>query len=197
MFRSTFRAALLAALSLTAAATASAGGFGPRADLEALAGTYASTAPEPWYGGYGTRSFSFERGTWGLTFVHALDEGMTKRTFQFRTKGPYSVGAPSKAVSGAFEAVFVEEVKYVTLLTADPAIVNAFGFAGCGLALNVEVDISKTGCAGWKPVSVCREDHDLLAIDGKGLYFGVRPRDNDMCTPDKRPTALLPPVARR
>ena len=38
---------------------------------------------------------------------------------------------------------------------------------------------------------------DLLALDASGLRFGVRPPDNDMCTPDKTPTALLPAVIRR
>lgn len=34
--------------------------------------------------------------------------------------------------------------------------------------------------------------------DEKGnLYFGVRPADNNMCTADRRPTALLPAVAKR
>lgn len=180
-----------------AGAAAAQDGFGGRDQLERLSGVYASSAPEPWYGGYGTRRFSFDRGTWGLVFTHALDAGMRNPTFRFRTEGPYEVRSPSTAVPGAFEAVFFEDVKYVTLLTADPGIVRAFGFGDCGLRLDVEVDISKTGCAGWKPVSECREDHDLLAISAAGLHFGVRPRDNDMCTAERRPTALLQPVARQ
>jgi hypothetical protein len=171
--------------------------FGGRDQLERLSGVYASSAPEPWYGGYGTRRFSFDGGTWGLVFTHALDANMQSRTFQFRTEGPYKVGSPSTAVPGAFEAIFFEDVKYVTLLTSDASIVKAFGFADCGLELNREVDISKTGCAGWKPVSECREDHDLLAISTAGLHFGVRPRDNNMCTADRRPTALLQPVVKQ
>jgi hypothetical protein len=168
-----------------------------RTALESLSGTYASTAPEPWYGGYGTRQFTFDRGTWSLVFTHALDAAMQAPTFRFRTHGPYAVGAASAAVAGAFEAVFYEDVKYVTLLTDDASLIAAFGFADCGLKYNVEVDISKTGCAGWKPVAVCREDHDLLALSPSGLQFGVRPRDNNMCTPDRRPTALLQPVVRK
>lgn len=171
--------------------------FGPRAELERLSGTYASTAPEPWYGGYGTRRFTFENGRWSLVFTHALDPAMQRPTFAFRTYGPYRVGAPSTSVAGAFEAVFSEEVKRVTLLTDDPAIIQAFGFAGCGLSLHVEIDVSARGCAGWKPVSVCPDDHDLLAVDPAGLYFGVRPRDNDMCSAERRPTALLMPVVRQ
>ncbi len=76
-----------------------------------LAGVYASSAPESWYGGMGTRRFSFAGGRWELTFVHALDPAMTKKTFQFRTRGPYVVGAASTAVPGSFEADFGEEAK--------------------------------------------------------------------------------------
>jgi hypothetical protein len=71
------------------------------------------------------------------------------------------------------------------------------GLAACGLPVNLEADISVTGCAAWKPVAVCGEDHDLLALDDTGLRFGVRPRDNDMCTADRTPAALLPAVVRR
>jgi len=100
-------------------------------------------------------------------------------------------------VDGAFEAVFYENFKFVTLFTDDAALAAAMGLAACGLRVGEETDISARGCAGWKPVAICREDHDLLAIGAAGLYFGVRPRDNDMCTADKRPTALLMPVVRR
>lgn len=194
IFRSAVMAGALAASTGLASGEGTASG---RAELEALSGVYASSAPEPWYGGYGTRRFAFEGGQWSLVFTHALDPAMAMPTFRFRTEGPYRIGSPSAKVPGAFEAVFFEDVKHVTLLTGDPKIVEAFGFAGCGLKLDVEVDISKTGCAGWKPVADCREDHDLLALGPAGLQFGVRPMDNDMCTPDKRPTALLPPVVRQ
>lgn len=189
--------AAIAACALVAAigSVAAEGRFEERAELEALSGVYASTAPEPWYGGWGTRRFSFERGRWALTFVHALDPEMKRQTFQFRTEGPYRVGAPSAAVPGAYEAVFGYDAKYVTLLTGDDAVARRF--AGCGLRLNEEMDISGPGCANWKPVAACREDHDLVAIDRQGVYFGVRARDNDMCTADKRGRALLQPVARR
>lgn len=67
----------------------------------------------------------------------------------------------------------------------------------CNLTVNLEADISQTGCAAWRSVAVCGEDHDLFALDATGLRFGVRPADNDMCTPDKTPTALLPAVVKR
>ena len=171
---------------------------GDRAVLERLSGTYASPTIENWYGAYGKREFTFEKGSWSLRFHLALDPELKKPVFEFRTGGPYKIGSQSAAVPNAYEAVFHETAKYVTLLTNDPGLIQGFGLAGCGLQLKVEADISAGGCANWKPVAECGEDHDLLAIDNVGaLYFGVRPKDNNMCTADKRPKALLGPVVRR
>ena len=167
------------------------------ATLSTLHGTFTSAGAEAWYGGFGFREFVFADGKWSLTFTHALDPDMTQRTFQFRTGGTYTVGAESDAVPGAFRTVFDEDWKHLTLLTEDPALVQAFGMADCALTPNLETDISETGCAAWRPVAVCAEDHDLFALDDTGLRFGVRPADNDMCSADKTPTALLPAVIRR
>ena len=186
------------ALCLCLAAGAAGAGewAGPDA-LASLEGTWESPAAEPWYGGWGTREFVFRDGQWSLTFVHALDPAMTLRTFQFRTGGGYEVGAPD-AVEGAFHTVFDEDWKHLTLLTPDAGLAAAMGMGDCGLVPNLEADISDTGCAAWRPVAVCGEDHDLFGMnpDG-GLHFGVRPADNDMCTADKLPAALLPAVVRR
>lgn len=186
--------AIVAACALGATSVA-ASDFAPKAELETIRGTFRSEAPEPWYGGFGTREFIFADGTWELIFTHALDPEMTMRTFRFRTGGAYEVREPG-AVDGAYHGVFEEAWKHVTLLTDDPAIAGAMGMAECGLTANLETDISETGCGAWRPVSVCGEDHDLFALDATGVYFGVRPADNDMCTEDKVPTALLPVVAR-
>lgn len=191
-----FATAALATAALACATVASAQEFLPRANVDAVTGTYRSAAPEAWYGGYGTREFTFADGHWQLIFTHALDQGMTMRTFQFRTGGPFEIGQGSDVVKGAFHGVFHEDWKHVTLLTENPEIVGAMGMADCGLTYNLEADISATGCAAWRPVESCGQDHDLFAMDANGVYFGVRPADNDMCTPDKTPTALLPVVAR-
>jgi hypothetical protein len=164
-----------------------------RHTLANLAGTYSSTAPEQWYGAWGTREFKFDNGKWSLNFVFALDPKMQMRVFEFRTYGTYYLGVNSKDVPNAFNALFTEDAKFVTLLTKDSALANKFGFSGCALTPDVEKDISISGCANWKPVAVCGQDHDLLALDSKGgLNFGVRPMDNDMCTAAKRPVAILP-----
>ena len=187
--------AALFASTVHASGTAHTGGK----TLSRLLGTYASTAPEDWgHGAYGVREFTFDHGRWTLHFVLALDPAMTKPVFEFRTKGRYVVARPSAKVAGAYEADFREDAKYVTLRADDPKLVQAFGLAGCGLTPGIETDVSIKGCAGWRPVTVCPNDHDLLMLDTQGgLHFGVRPADNDMCTPDKRPTALLPAVVKR
>ena len=168
-----------------------------KAALQALHGTYVSPDVEPWYGGFGTREFVFRDGTWSLIFTHALDPEMTLRTFQFRTGGAYRVREAAPGIPDAFHAVFDEDWKHLTLLTSDAALAARMGMADCGLTVNLEADISATGCASWRPVAVCGEDHDLLALSDAGLHFGVRPRDNDMCTEDKLPSALLPAVIAR
>lgn len=186
------------ALALTCALTAPAlAENADRAALESLHGTYQSAGVEELYGGFGTREFVFANGRWSLTFTHALDPAKTQRTFQFRTGGAYAVQAPSETVPGAFHTVFDEDWKHLTLLTPVPQIAAAMGMADCGLTVNLEADISERGCAAWAPVAVCGKDHDLLALSADGLHFGVRPADNDMCTPDKLPTALLPAVVSR
>lgn len=191
------RTAVAAAATIVALAVPATAQAADRAALEALTGTFHSPAVEEWYGGYGTREFVFADGNWSLTFIHALDPGMTQRTFQFRTGGAYEVREESETVPGAFHTVFNEDWKHLTLLTPVPEIAAAMGMAECGLIVNLETDISTTGCASWRPVAACGEDHDLLALSDEGLHFGVRPADNDMCTVDKTPTALLSAVVAR
>jgi predicted small secreted protein len=136
--------------------------------------------------------------TRSLDFALALDPGMNARVFEFHTTGTYEVQGPSATVPGAQDMLFREDTKAVTLRATDPKLIEAFGLAQCNLTPGVKTDISATGCAIWKPVADCGEDYDLLALDtDQNLYFGVRPADNDMCTPDKRPIALLPAVVKR
>ncbi|MEO0898348.1 MAG: hypothetical protein AAFY71_18185 [Bacteroidota bacterium] len=167
--------------------------------LQNLSGTYVSEGLEDWGNStYGHRTFTFDKGNWSLKFVLALDPEFNMPVFEFRTLGTYVVQEASTTVPEAFQTLFYEDKKFVTLLTDDPALIQGFGLASCGLQPKVEQDISASGCAIWPSVEECHEDHDLLSMDESGkLYFGVRPADNDMCTADKRPTALLPAVIKQ
>ena len=163
--------------------------------LEQLAGTYADAKPYAYGNAWGKRVFTFDKGKWTLNFTLSLDPEMKMPVFRFRTLGKYQLEKRSALVPNTYEAVFFEEKKFLTVLAEDPSLIKAFGFDACQLTPKIEKDISETGCLAWKPVATCPGDYDLLSLDKEGmLYFGERPTDNDMCSPDKRPTKLTPPV---
>lgn len=165
--------------------------------LENLSGTYADAKPYAYGQAWGKRIFTFDKGKWTLNFTLALDPEMKIQVFRFRTFGSYKVQEKSIKVADTYHAVFFEERKLLTLKTDDENLIKAFGFAPCNMTTNVEQDVSEKGCSGWKSVAECPGDYDLLSLDKEGkLYFGNRPQDNDMCSPDKRPTSLTPPVVK-
>jgi hypothetical protein len=57
-------------------------------------------------------------------------------------------------------------------------------------------EVLDSGCLplGQYPKADCSADYDLVSLEGSSLQFGARPADNNMCTPDKRPTKLSPVV---
>jgi hypothetical protein len=166
-----------------------------RKALENLSGTYKDAKPYSYGKAWGNRIFNFDNGKWSLKFTLALDPEMKMQVFEFRTFGTYKVLEKSDKVTNTYNALFLEDKKFVTLKTSDENLIKAFGFAPCNMTKDVEQDISEKGCSGWKSVSECPGDNDLLSIDKDGkLYFGNRPSDNDMCSPEKRPTSLTPPV---
>ena len=166
-----------------------------KVDLENLSGTYMDLQPYAYGEAFGQRVFTFDQGQWTLTFTLGLDPNLEIPVFEFRTHGSYEVLEPSTTVENAFNAVFGEDQKFLTLKTDHPELIEAFGFTSCGLTPQVEKDISLDGCSLWKSVQDCPADYDLLSLDQQGrLYFGVRPADNDMCSVDKRPLALTPAV---
>lgn len=165
--------------------------------LENLSGTYADVTPYNYGKAYGKRIFTFDKGNWTLDFTLSLDPEMKMQVFKFRTFGTYRIQNKSTTIADTYEAVFFEEKKFLTLKTNDEKLIKAFGFAPCALKVDVEHDVSENGCIGWKSVRECPGDYDLLSLDNEGrLYFGNRPQDNDMCSPEKRPTALTPPVTK-
>ncbi len=165
--------------------------------LENLSGTYADAKPYAYGQAWGKRVFTFDKGKWTLLFTLALDPNMNMQVFQFRTFGTYQLQDKSNKVANTYNAVFYEEKKLLTLKTSDENLIKAFGFVPCNMTKDVEQDVSEQGCSGWKSVAACPGDYDLLSLDKEGkLYFGNRPADNDMCSPDKRPTSLTPPVTK-
>ncbi len=167
--------------------------------LQNLKGTYKDPKAVDWgRGTFGTREFTFNKGKWTLNFILALDPEMKNQVFVFRTMGTYQVLDKSATVPDAYNALFLEDKKFVTLKTGDAQLAQAFGLAQCNFVKDVEKDISITGCSLWKSVKECNQDHDLLSLDKEGkLYFGLRPPDNNMCSAEKRPTQLYVPVVKQ
>lgn len=192
------RIILISALAIFSVACAQNSKDDNKKKLENLSGTYTDPQGVDWgQGTFGKRTFTFEDGKWSLTFILALDPKLENQIFIFRTVGSYAVLDKSTIVPDAYNALFIEDKKFVTLKTAIPDVIQGFGFANCNLTKDVEKDISDTGCSLWKSVADCSEDHDLLKLDANGkLYFGVRPPDNDMCSPKKRPKSLTPAVVK-
>lgn len=163
--------------------------------LQNLSGVYSDPKPYSYGKTFGHRTFSFENQNWTLDFTLSVDSEGKIPVFSFRTFGKFKILTESKEVAKAWNSIFYEEKKFLTLKTADVNLIKAFRFSDCGLRLNEEKDISNLGCSAWLPISVCNEDHDLLMLNSDGgLHFGERPMDNNMCSPKKRPNKLTPPV---
>ncbi len=141
-------------------------------------------------------SFAITEARWDLQYELFGDATCAKRKAAIHLGGTYEVLDASETVPGAWNATFSFDARD---LTADDAkTAKALGKA-CGVKLKAKkaADIHAKGCPklGLKPADACAADHDLVAIERDRLFFGVRPADNDMCTEDKRPTALVDAAA--
>lgn len=139
-----------------------------------------------------TLTFGFTETTWTLAVDAFADATCGKHTAVVHIAGPYQLGDPSATVAGAWDGHF--EFASRDLVVDDRATANAMTKA-CRLAKvprpHEAVDLAG-GCPGLglRPIAACGADHDVVALVGGTLQFGVRPADNDLCTPDRRPTAL-------
>ena len=112
-----------------------------------------------------------------------------------RLTGTYRLGPPSPKVAEAREA----ELTFATLHMTphDEGFIKA-KMAGCGSApwvVDVEQDVSATGCLTFQPLSKCSMDYDIVQLRNDVLYPGVR--NPGMCMAAGRPVELQPTGARR
>jgi uncharacterized protein (DUF1330 family) len=114
--------------------------------------------------------------------------------FAFDTEGTFKVGKKSKIVATAFDADFSFAKKYLTVLTADPSVVQMFGFTSCNLKHGVKTDISEGGCSFFPSVRNYNMEYDLLSLNNGILQLGYRPADNNMGKPELRPKKLGYPL---
>jgi hypothetical protein len=144
--------------------------------------------------------FVFLDGEWALEFTQYSDAACTAPTLRAFFHGRYRITEPSSAVTGAYHATFGFSVKRLTLYD-DGLLAQANGGA-CGTRTwtrGREEDVSSTGCLWVVPVAACREEFDLVKLEGERLLLGERPAaGTDLCRADRRAGALRSrPLVRR
>jgi hypothetical protein len=140
---------------------------------------------------YFKRHFVLTPKEWTLKFQAYGDAGCTVGLFTARVEGPYTLEQSSPAVVGATEANFGFRRQFMTAHVQPVA--DWFQGAHCGTEtwkVGQEQETTSTGCVFLRPVASCGTDHDVVKVEGRQLFFGQRPADNDLCTPGKRPAAL-------
>jgi hypothetical protein len=145
--------------------------------------------------------FDIAKSTWGVDYTVFADSACSTKFITVRIEGPYELGAASRSVAGAFDAKFGFTKKTVTphLAAAADFLASANGCGTSGFTAGQAKDISAAGCAGLgqQPIAACSADYDIAKLEGDVLTFGSRPADNNMCSPDKRPTSLAQVSSKR
>jgi hypothetical protein len=143
-------------------------------------------------------TFDLTETDWTVDYAAFGDARCEQPSLTVHIEGPYTLGEASKAVNGAREGNFGFARKFVTPHTEGAAGFLTQACGGGTFAVGTSSDIT-AGCAGLGayPIEQCATDHDIVHLAGNVLRFGARPADNNMCSPDKRPTALGIPLNRK
>jgi len=138
-------------------------------------------------------TFEFTETNWDLDYVANGDENCTMPFMTVNIVGDYTLEEASDVVEGARNGTFGFTTKTATGHMEDALTVINDACGVTDTVLDVPLDIAG-GCAGLGAYSItdCPADYDIVMLseDGNTLSFGARPADNDMCTPDKRPTTF-------
>jgi hypothetical protein len=176
------------------------GGSAPKAEAPvasasgpAIAGKWRSDCTPMGNGQAFLLDFDIGEKDWALDYVVHADDKCATKFLTVRIEGPYEIGGAS-TVPSAHEARFGFSKKSVVphLDAAASFLESEKGCAVPGFSVGQPKDISATGCAnlGQRPIAQCAADYDLVHVEGSELHFGDRPKDNDMCSEDKRPKGL-------
>ncbi len=163
-----------------------------------ISGNWKSGAVEDLGDGYfGTRDLSLTQTDWEVVFTRYLDKEATKPVYTYRATGTYTIGAASAAVDGAYDVVFTVSGKYLTLNTDDAQIIKSAGLEFCNfLKKDTEVEISTLGCSSFMTVSGCPQEYDLAKLEGVDLLLGKRLYSDYLCSEDRRPAEMGPPLVK-
>ncbi len=153
-------------------------------------------APSPQADGstqYLVLDFTIGKSDWKIDYVVHGDAACSVKLLTVTIDGDYALDRPSPSVAGAWEARFGFAHKVMTPHV--DGLVQALTGAKCGAKpwkIGEGQDVYDAGCAafGQYPKATCPADFDLVKLDAGALHFGDRPKDNDMCTPAKRPSAI-------
>ena len=132
------------------------------------------------------RRYNFDRSIANVRYVFFTDDACSSPLFSFYAIFGLDLGAPLPGLpyTRALLAPFVK-------LTVRPdSEVGAQALAPCNATtVGLDHDVTLSGCStfGFKPVTECIGDHDLLkVIPGKSLTAGFR--TPNMCIPEGQPT---------
>jgi hypothetical protein len=136
--------------------------------------------------------FVFLDDEWALEFTQYSDAACTTPSLRAFFHGRYRITEPSSALAGAYHATFGFSVKRLTLY--DDGLLAQANRGACGTRTwtrGREEDVSSTGCLWVVPISACREEFDLVKLEGERLLLGARPAaGTDLCHADRRARAL-------
>lgn len=162
-----------------------------------LVGKWASACTDNGMGGGFTLSFDLSETAWKLDYASYADAACATKNLTVHVEGAYRLGDASKTVMGARDGEFDFGVKTVTPHNDGTAMFLPMACGSGTYTVDMPTDI-KGGCAGLGayPVADCPTDYDIVKLDGNTLQFGLRPADNNMCSAEKRPTALGVPLTK-
>lgn len=105
--------------------------------------------------------------------------------------GTYKLAGESETVEGATKIDFT--LAQITIKPDSLAFVDIFMRSGCGdgmWGLDTPQDVSRTGCLSFRSIADCPVEYNIVSIMGDSLQLGVRPKDGDLCSAEKRPEEL-------
>ncbi|MEN0061370.1 MAG: hypothetical protein AAGA48_04420 [Myxococcota bacterium] len=162
-------------------------------EAEDLVGVWRSGCVDPGNGQGITLDFDLDAKDWQLDYAVHVDSTCGAPFLTVHIAGPYELGPASSIVEGAREGTFRFSTKGVTPYT-EAAVDFLASAEGCNrddFGVTQESNLAP-GCPGLGqyPIQECDTDYDVVRLDSDGLRFGARPADNNMCTPQTRPTEL-------
>jgi hypothetical protein len=149
---------------------------------------------------YLKRDFTFQENSWVGDITVYADPACIIPTVTLHIEGPINFGEPVEVAEGAVATDFSgESVSFTPLAEDMVGFLNSAEPETCGTEaweLNVEQDISATGCSLFG-LEVPFTEHDITLVRNDFLFAGARPLDGSgLEDPDNRPTALQVPLMR-